>query len=91
MHPYDGIHPIDVLPPRLSYQPLWDGQQFRVGKATIETIHIPGHTLGNVVYLVNGRYLLTGDSIFIESIARPDLGGAAIRGRRYTTTRCASC
>jgi glyoxylase-like metal-dependent hydrolase (beta-lactamase superfamily II)/rhodanese-related sulfurtransferase len=75
MHPYDGIHPIDVLPPRLSYQPLWDGQQFRVGKATIETIHIPGHTLGNVVYLVNGRYLLTGDSIFVESIARPDLGG----------------
>jgi len=75
MHPYDGIHPIDVLPPRLDYQPLWDGQRFRVGEATIETIHIPGHTLGNVVYLVNGRYLLTGDSIFIESIARPDLGG----------------
>lgn len=75
MHPYDGIHPIDVLPPKISYQPLWDGQRFQVGEATVETIHIPGHTLGNVVYLVNGRYLMTGDSIFIESIARPDLGG----------------
>ncbi|MCS7310192.1 MAG: MBL fold metallo-hydrolase [Armatimonadetes bacterium] len=75
LHPYDGIHPIDVLPAKLPYQPLWDGQRFQVGEATIETIHIPGHTLGNVVYLVNGRYLMTGDSIFIESIARPDLGG----------------
>ena len=75
MHPYDGIHPLDLLPPRVSYQPLWDGQRFGVGTATIETIHIPGHTLGNVVYLVNGRFLLSGDSIFIESIARPDLGG----------------
>jgi len=75
LHPYDGIHPIDVLPAQFDYSPLWDGQRFTVGEAVIETIHIPGHTLGNVVYLVNGRYLLTGDSIFIESIARPDLGG----------------
>ena len=41
----------------------------------MKTLHIPGHTLGNVAYLVDDRYLFTGDSIFIESIARPDLGG----------------
>ncbi len=75
LHPYDGIHPIDVLPASIAYEPLWSGQSFTIGGTRIETIHIPGHTLGNVAYLVDGRYLLTGDSIFIESIARPDLGG----------------
>lgn len=75
LHPYDAIHPIDVLPARIAYEPLRDGQEFSVGTAKIRVIHIPGHTLGNTAYLVNERYLLTGDSIFIESIARPDLGG----------------
>jgi glyoxylase-like metal-dependent hydrolase (beta-lactamase superfamily II)/rhodanese-related sulfurtransferase len=75
LHPYDAIHPIDVLPAKLSFEFLRDGQEFSVGTAQIKTIHIPGHTLGNVVYLVNEKYLLTGDSIFIESVARPDLGG----------------
>ncbi len=75
LHPYDGIHPLDVLPAKLGYEYLADGQEFEVGAARIRTIHVPGHTLGNVAYLVNEKHLLTGDSIFIESIARPDLGG----------------
>lgn len=75
LHAYDAIHPIDVLPAAIAYRPIWDGDQVRVGRTAIEAIHIPGHTLGNLVFRVGGRYLLTGDSIFIESIARPDLGG----------------
>jgi glyoxylase-like metal-dependent hydrolase (beta-lactamase superfamily II) len=38
---------------------------------------IPGHTLGNTALSVSGRWLLSGDSIFVRSIARPDLGGRA--------------
>jgi glyoxylase-like metal-dependent hydrolase (beta-lactamase superfamily II) len=75
LHPYDGIHPLDVLPAKIPYEYLSDGLGFSVGEHEIETIHIPGHTLGNVAYLLDGKYLFTGDSIFIESIARPDLGG----------------
>ncbi len=75
LHPYDGIHPIDVLPATVPYDYLEDGLEFSVGEVEILTIHIPGHTLGNVAYLLDDRYLFTGDSIFIESIARPDLGG----------------
>jgi len=41
----------------------------------LTAMHVPGHTLGNTVFLLDERYLFTGDSIFIESIARPDLGG----------------
>jgi len=75
LHPYDGIHPIDVLPAQIEFEPLRDGQEFSIGKAFIKAIHIPGHTLGNIAYWLNERYLFTGDSIFLESIARPDLGG----------------
>lgn len=75
LHPYDGIHPLDVLPAAFDFQYLRDGQLISFGTARVEVLHIPGHTLGNTALLVNQRCLLTGDSIFVDSIARPDLGG----------------
>lgn len=75
LHPYDAIHPIDVLPATIRYEPLREGQEIRFGAARVTVLHIPGHTLGNLAFLVNDTYLLSGDSIFIQSIARPDLGG----------------
>jgi glyoxylase-like metal-dependent hydrolase (beta-lactamase superfamily II) len=75
LHPYDGIHPIDVLPARLDFNYLRDGQQFEIGRHELTTVHIPGHTLGNTAFVLDGRFVFTGDSIFIESISRPDLGG----------------
>ena len=75
LHPYDGIHPIDVLPARIDYAYLEDGQTFEIGHHRAEALHVPGHTLGNTAFLLDERYLFTGDSIFIESISRPDLGG----------------
>jgi glyoxylase-like metal-dependent hydrolase (beta-lactamase superfamily II) len=77
LHPYDAIHPIDLLPARIAYRPLEDGQTFRIGSAEVRVLHFPGHTLGMVAFLVEGRYLLSGDSLFLESVARPDLGGKA--------------
>lgn len=75
LHPYDGIHPIDVLPAAIPYRYLREGLRFSVGGGSLRTMHIPGHTLGNVAYLWDDRYLFSGDSLFIQSIARPDLGG----------------
>ncbi len=75
LHPYDGIHPLDLVPARIAYERLWDGFSIRFGDATLKAWHIPGHTLGNMAFLVNDSYLFSGDSIFINSIARPDLGG----------------
>ncbi|HWI60447.1 MAG TPA: MBL fold metallo-hydrolase [Symbiobacteriaceae bacterium] len=74
-HPYDAIHPVDVLPATHAYTPVWADQELVFGGISIKALHIPGHTLGNIAYLVGGKYLLSGDSIFVESIARPDLGG----------------
>lgn len=75
LHPYDAIHPLDVLPAEIDYEFIDDEQTFHVGGVEIEALHIPGHTLGNLAYLVDGQYVMTGDSVFIDSIARPDLGG----------------
>ncbi|MFC7187751.1 MBL fold metallo-hydrolase [Halorubrum yunnanense] len=50
-----------------------DGDTFEVGDATIETVHTPGHTTGMTSYLVDGSLLATGDGLFVESVARPDL------------------
>lgn len=75
LHPYDAVHPIDVLPARIPIEFLRDGQEIAVGASTVRVLHVPGHTLGNVALLVDDRYLLSGDSIFLRSISRPDLGG----------------
>jgi glyoxylase-like metal-dependent hydrolase (beta-lactamase superfamily II)/rhodanese-related sulfurtransferase len=77
LHPYDAIHPIDVLPATFPYEFISDGQMFPVGRHELKALHIPGHTLGLVAFRLGDRYLFTGDSIFIRSIARPDLGGKA--------------
>ena len=50
-----------------------DGDEFSVGTATIETVFTPGHTTGMTSYLLDGSLLATGDGLFIESVARPDL------------------
>jgi len=50
-----------------------DGDVFAVGETEIETVYTPGHTSGMTSYLVDGELLATGDGLFIESVARPDL------------------
>jgi glyoxylase-like metal-dependent hydrolase (beta-lactamase superfamily II)/rhodanese-related sulfurtransferase len=77
LHPYDAIHPLDVVPASIPYESIQDGQVFPVGLHQLEALHIPGHTLGLVAFRLDDRYLFAGDSIFIRSIARPDLGGKA--------------
>jgi rhodanese-related sulfurtransferase/glyoxylase-like metal-dependent hydrolase (beta-lactamase superfamily II) len=60
-------------------EPLQDGSTFRVGKATIQAITTPGHTPDGMCGWVsaNGddtpRAILTGDTLFVGSIGRPDL------------------
>ena len=77
LHPYDAIHPIDVLPATIPYEFIREAQIFPFGRHELHALHIPGHTLGLVAFQLDDEYLFTGDSIFIRSIARPDLGGKA--------------
>ncbi len=54
------------------YRAVADGEELAVGAATVEVIHAPGHTTGMTSYRV-GDVLFTGDGLFTESVARPDL------------------
>jgi glyoxylase-like metal-dependent hydrolase (beta-lactamase superfamily II)/rhodanese-related sulfurtransferase len=50
-----------------------DGDVLKVGETDIEAVHTPGHTSGMTSYLIDDAFLATGDGLFVESVARPDL------------------
>ena len=52
---------------------LVDNQEITFGKSKLKIIHTPGHTPGSLSYLIDEKYVFTGDILFIESIGRPDL------------------
>ena len=43
---------------------LHDGQVFEIDGIKIECFLVPGHTWGHMVYLIDDRYLFTGDTIW---------------------------
>ena len=55
-----------------AYETVSDGDSLSVGDVEIDVIHTPGHTTGMTAYKV-GDVLFTGDGLFTESVARPDL------------------
>jgi len=55
---------------------LADGETLQVGSATLEPHPLPGHTTGMTGFTV-GDVLLAGDSVFLDSVARPDLEAGA--------------
>ena len=77
LHPYDSIEPTDLLPATFSFHYLEDAMSFTLGEVNVRVLHMPGHTLGMTNLLLDDRYLLSGDTVLIESIGRPDLGGRA--------------
>lgn len=50
-----------------------DGEIISIGKKQIRVMHTPGHTVGSMTYLVDEIYAFCGDTLFVESIGRPDL------------------
>lgn len=55
-----------------------DGQVFKVGDYKVKVIHTPGHTMESTTYLLiddKGKEhgIITGDTLFIGDVGRPDL------------------
>lgn len=53
---------------------LSDGDVLKVGDASVEVMHTPGHTKGSVCYIV-GDVIFTGDTLFRGSVGRTDFYG----------------
>ena len=56
---------------------LSDGEvhTFSKGGPEVKALFTPGHTPGSITFIVDDAYMLSGDTVFIQSIGRPDLGG----------------
>ena len=72
-------HENDFKGAAFQYEKIVDEQvySFSNGGPEIKALHMPGHTPGSTSYLIDNKYLITGDTVFILSIGRPDLGGKA--------------
>jgi hydroxyacylglutathione hydrolase len=78
---------------------LWDGQRISLGEVTLEILATPGHTPESISVVVYEHPddkvpygVLTGDTLFVGDVGRPDLlsGEACHRSswRDRSTTRC---
>jgi glyoxylase-like metal-dependent hydrolase (beta-lactamase superfamily II) len=62
------------------FSALRNGQEIPIGNVTARVLHTPGHTPESICLLISdntrGRepwFLLTGDTLFVGSVGRPDL------------------
>lgn len=65
-----------------AFTTLSDGEQIDVGNVVIQVLHTPGHTLDSICLSVMDKrrgdapwFVVTGDTLFVGSIGRPDLAG----------------
>jgi len=59
------------------HRPLGDGQTVDIDGLKVTAVLTPGHTPGSTCYLVDGRYLFTGDTMSLRS-GRADVFSRAI-------------
>ncbi|PGT80500.1 hypothetical protein COD11_21035 [Bacillus sp. AFS040349] len=73
------LPPKDATEVTFEYQPLESGTIVTIGNTTINihALYSPGHTIGSTSFVVDEKFLLSGDILFIDSIGRPDLAGMA--------------
>jgi glyoxylase-like metal-dependent hydrolase (beta-lactamase superfamily II) len=76
------LHESDVKVVKFGFEPLHDEQVIEVGNVSVRVLHTPGHTPDSVSLLVTDRrrggepwFVLTGDTLFVGAIGRPDLAG----------------
>lgn len=55
------------------FEPVNDGDTIEIGEVELTALHAPGHTTEMINYLVNDEHLLTGDTLFVDSVGRTEL------------------
>jgi glyoxylase-like metal-dependent hydrolase (beta-lactamase superfamily II)/rhodanese-related sulfurtransferase len=71
-----------------------DGDEIGIGTLGVKVLHTPGHTPDSICLLITDRgrgsepwFVLTGDTLFVGSVGRPDFGGEGAAEEMYESLR----
>jgi hydroxyacylglutathione hydrolase len=66
------------------FEPLREGQELELGNTRVRVLHTPGHSPESISLVVTDLrrgtapwFVLTGDTLFVGAVGRPDLPGRA--------------
>ncbi len=81
----------DVL---FSFDPLQDGDEMHLGPLLLRVVHTPGHRPESISLLVvnppradEPSMVLSGDTLFVGDVGRPDFGGPEGGRQQFQSTR----
>ncbi|MGH3732181.1 MAG: MBL fold metallo-hydrolase [Acidimicrobiales bacterium] len=72
------LNPAD--PFQFAFEPLEDGKSIELAPGVdlvVSSVSVPGHTEGSTMYQLGQQAIFTGDTLFLESVGRPDLADEA--------------
>lgn len=75
-----------------AHDPVEHGREIRIGNVALQVLHVPGHTPDSIALLVTDLtrgtepwFVLTGDTLFVGDVGRPDFGGEHAAARLYAS------
>ncbi|MGE5408985.1 MAG: MBL fold metallo-hydrolase [Syntrophothermus sp.] len=84
------VHIHELAQAEYPHEPFVDGWTLELGEVTVEAIHTPGHRPEHTAFLLRDASrdgapwaVLSGDSLFIGDVARPDLAVEPREGATY--------
>lgn len=76
------LHESDKEFVKFAFTPLSDNETIEAGNVVVKVVHTPGHTLDSICLTVTDKrrgdqpwFVITGDTLFVGSVGRPDLAG----------------
>jgi glyoxylase-like metal-dependent hydrolase (beta-lactamase superfamily II)/rhodanese-related sulfurtransferase len=79
---------------RFPFSAVTDGQQLHLGQLILEVVHTPGHRPESICVLVTNpprspmaSLILSGDTLFVGDVGRPDFGGPEGAQAQYASIR----
>lgn len=74
------------------FTPLDDNTEISLGNVVIRALHTPGHTPESTAFIVTDQtrsqepwFVLTGDTLFVGDVGRPDFGGPTAANDLFTS------
>jgi glyoxylase-like metal-dependent hydrolase (beta-lactamase superfamily II)/rhodanese-related sulfurtransferase len=89
-------HAGDFASSNVRYRAVVDGESITFegeGAPSVLCTHSPGHTPGSTTYVIDERFMISGDTVFIVSVGRPDLGKKVVEWAKqlYSTLKNRIC